>query len=47
LAAVLAIVVPSGANAATAARVDQAPAEANELGQLSGLLPRDHLTQER
>ena len=42
----LAIVVPSGANAATAARVDQAPAEANGLGQLSGLLPRDHLTQE-
>ena len=46
LAAVLAIVVPSGANAAPVARADQVPAEANGLGQLSGLLPRDHLTQE-
>ena len=46
LTAVLAIVVPSGANAAPVARADQPPAEANGLGQLSGLLPRDHLTQE-
>jgi hypothetical protein len=36
----------SAAPAASAARVDQAPAEATGLGQLSGLLPRDHLTLE-
>ena len=44
-AAVLAAVVPSAANAAPA-RADQVPAAATGLGQLSGLLPRDHLTQE-
>src|SRR5215472_7136159 len=45
-AAVLAAVVPSGANAAPVARADQVPAEANGLGQLSGLLPASHLTEE-
>jgi hypothetical protein len=44
-AAVLAAVVPSAANAAPAP-ADQVPAAATGLGQLSGLLPRDHLTQE-
>ena len=46
LTAVLAIVVPSGANAAPVARADQPAGEAHGLGQLSGLLPRDHLTEE-
>jgi hypothetical protein len=46
LAAVLAVVVPSGANAAPVARADQVPAEANGLGQLTGLLPANHLTEE-
>jgi hypothetical protein len=45
-AAVLAAVVPSGANAAPVARADQVPAEAKGLGQLSGLLPASHLTEE-
>jgi hypothetical protein len=45
-AAALAAVVPSGANAAPVARADQVPAEANGLGQLSGLLQASHLTEE-
>jgi hypothetical protein len=36
----------SAAPAAAAARADQVPGEADGLGQLSGLLPRDHLTEE-
>jgi hypothetical protein len=46
LAAVLAAVVPSEANAAPAAPAHKVPAEAKGLGQLSGLLPRNHLTLE-
>jgi hypothetical protein len=45
-AGVLAVVVPSGANAASAAPAHKAPGESNGLGPLSGLLPRDHLTLE-
>jgi len=45
-AAVLAAVVPSAANAATGARADQGPGESTGLGQLSGLLPASHLTEE-
>jgi hypothetical protein len=36
----------SAAPAAAAARADKVPGEADGLGQLSGLLPRDHLTEE-
>ncbi|HEY2312339.1 MAG TPA: hypothetical protein VGH96_01895 [Streptosporangiaceae bacterium] len=42
----LAAVVPSEANAAPAAPAHKVPAEAKGLGQLSGLLPRNHLTLE-
>jgi hypothetical protein len=44
LAAVLAAMVPSEANAAPVARADQVPAEATGLGQLSGILPASNLT---
>ena len=46
---VLAAVVPTGAHAATAkgaAVADTAPGEATGLGQLTGLLPTDKLTEE-
>jgi hypothetical protein len=46
LAAVLAAVIPSEANAAPAAPAHKVPAEAKGLGQLSGLLPRNNLTLE-
>ena len=39
-------VAASAAPAAPGARVDQGPGESTGLGQLSGLLPRDHLTLE-
>jgi hypothetical protein len=51
-AGVLAAVVTAGPNAAPVARAaevaraEQVPGEATGLGQLSGLLPRDHLTTE-
>ena len=46
-AGVLAAVVPGGANAAPAARAaSQNSGSATGLGQLTGLLPADHLTEE-
>ena len=49
IAGVLAAVVPTGANAApskTAAALGQVPGAAKGLGQLSGLLPSNQLTEE-
>ena len=45
-AGVIAVAVPTGANAASAPPAHNAPGKSNGLGPLSGLLPRDHLTLE-